>query len=517
MENSTFIGLDFGSDSVRALLVDENGHTLATATKEYERWKSGAYCDATHCQFRHHPLDYLESMESVLKSVVSSLDKPERVRGIGIDTTGSTPCAVDGNNVPLSLQEEFRDNPNAMFVLWKDHTALQESEEITRAAKNSPVDYTMYEGGTYSAEWIWSKILHLLRTDAAIRQNAFSFVELCDWIPSVLAEVPVRTGRCAAGHKAMWHESWGGLPPESFFEHIDPLLLPIRRHLSMDSFTADLPVGTLCREWAQRLGLSEKVIISGGALDCHVGAVGAGIQPNQMVKVIGTSTCDVIVAPSMSRCVRGICGQVNGSVLPGMIGLEAGQSAFGDVYAWFLRFLSYGGRVDFASLEREAMQLPDSQLMALDWMNGRRTPDANEKLTGALFGLNLGTTAPMVYRALIESTAFGSRAILERLLAEGIPIDSIIAMGGIARKSPFCMQFLADVLSRPVAVSSSNQSCALGAAMLAATASGCYLSLQEASKAMNQGTDIVYNPSKNYDDRFAKYKEYGKAVETIGK
>lgn len=515
MHTSCFIGLDFGSDSVRALLVDESGHELAASVCNYPRWMQGAYCNAAENQFRQHPLDYLESMENVVKAVVEKLPIGGKILGIGIDTTGSTPCAVDETGMPLALKPAFAENPNAMFVLWKDHTAIAEADEITAAAKKAQTNYVMYEGGIYSAEWFWSKVLHILRADNAVRSAAWSFVEHCDWIPAELTGMPAKPSRCAAGHKAMWHASWGGLPPEEFFTSIDPVLSPIRQHLYTDTFTADRPVGKLSEKWAKRLGLTTDVVVSGGAFDCHVGAVGAGIRENQMVKVIGTSTCDVIVSPRVDRCVRGICGQVDGSVLPGMIGLEAGQSAFGDIYAWFMRFISYGGKVDFAPLEKEAASLPDSQVMALDWMNGRRTPDANQKLTGALFGLQLGTTVPMVYRALIESTAFGSRAILERLLEEGVAIDSIIAIGGIAHKSPFCMQFLADVLNRKVSVAASDQTCALGAAMLAAAASGFYPDLQTAAEKMQQGIDAVYTPQKNYDDRYAKYLAYAQAVEKI--
>ena len=296
MSNNTFIGLDFGSDSVRALLVDESGRPLATSVQEYPRWKRGDYCDAAHNQFRQHPADYLECLEAAIKEVLAIAGHPEQVRGIGVDTTGSTPCAVNAAGVPLAMTPKFADNPNAMFVLWKDHTAIAEAEEITKAAKASAVDYTMYEGGTYSAEWFWSKILHVLRADADVCRESISFVEHCDWIPAVLTGSPVKASRCAAGHKAMWHEDWGGLPPEEFFAGIDAKLVPIRRHLYTDTFTADLPVGHLCPEWSKRLGLPEAVVVSGGAFDCHVGAVGVGIKANQMVKVIGTSTCDVIVA-----------------------------------------------------------------------------------------------------------------------------------------------------------------------------------------------------------------------------
>ena len=516
MSNKLLIGLDFGTDSVRALLTDSEGTTVAESVCSYPRWSAGKYCDPARNQFRQHPLDYIEGMETVVRAVLKECD-PRRVRGIGVDTTGSTPCALGRDGKPLALDPRFSENPDAMFLLWKDHTALEEATRINEIAKNGKgPDYTAYEGGTYSCEWFWSKILHVLKKDRAIRENACRFQEHCDWIPALLTGVVNRAGRCAAGHKAMWHESWGGLPPEEFFVSVDPLLRGMRSRLYRETYTADLPVGTLTQEWAERFGLSAAVVVAGGAIDCHAGAVGAGIEVNQMVKVMGTSTCDILVVPQGSRCIRGICGQVNGSVLPGLIGMEAGQAAFGDIYSWFRRLLSYGGNnVTLEQLEHDAAVLDDSALTALDWMNGRRTPDANPLLKGAILGITLGTTAPMIYRALVESTAFGSRAILERFIGEGLEIQEIKAIGGIARKSPFVMQFCADVLGRKISVVRSEQTCALGSAMYAAAASGVYPGLATAITAMNSGFDAVYTPRKNYDERYRHYRRWAAAAEEV--
>ncbi|WP_294507587.1 ribulokinase [uncultured Victivallis sp.] len=518
------IGIDFGSDSVRAVLIGaETGETLASHVHNYRRWAEGLYCDAANNQFRQHPLDYLEGIESVVRSVLKGVD-PTRVAGIGIDTTGSTPCAVDREGTPLALRSEFAENPNAMFILWKDHTAIAEAARINEYAKSrGGVDYTMYEGGIYSSEWFWSKILHTLRTDPAVRESAFSWVEHCDWITGELCgrtdPLTMTRSRCAAGHKAMWHESWGGLPPESFLTGVDPLLAGLRARLYTETSTAEVPVGTLSPKWAAKLGLPESVVVSGSAFDCHFGAVGAQIAPYELVKVVGTSTCDILVAPDVKTCVRGICGQVNGSVIPGMIGLEAGQSAFGDVYAWFKRLLGYAGEISIAQLEREAAAItPGSTgILAFDWFNGRRTPDANPHLRGGILGLNLGSSAPMVYRALAESTVFGARRIIERFREEGVPVRAVSAIGGIARKSPFIMQMCADVFHLPIKTPAADQACALGGAMFAAVAAKVHPDLNTAMEKMGAGADRVYEPVQEnsvlYENEYRRYLALGGLLE----
>ncbi len=518
------IGVDFGSDSVRAVLIGaESGETFASCVHAYSRWAEGRYCDAANSRFRQHPLDYLEGIETTVRGVLASVDA-SRVAGIGIDTTGSTPCAVDRAGTPLALLPEFHENPNAMFLLWKDHTAVAEAERINEYAKNhGGIDYTMYEGGSYSSEWFWSKILYVLKQDTAVRAAAFSWVEHCDWIAGELCgrtePLSMTRSRCAAGHKAMWHASWGGLPPEEFLVGVDPLLKGLRSRLYTETSTAEIPVGTLSPKWAQKLGLSERVVVAGAAIDCHFGAVGAQIQPYELVKVMGTSTCDILVAPGVENCVRGICGQVDGSVIPGMVGLEAGQAAFGDVYAWFKRLLGYGGEISLANLEREAAPIsPGSTgIVALDWFNGRRSPEMNPHLRGGIFGLNLGSTAPMIYRALVESTVFGSRRIVEQLKVEGVPVKSVSAIGGIARKSPFVMQMCADVLNLPIRTPVAEQACALGGAMFAAVAAGIHPDLTTAMAKMGAGADHVYEPDslcvELYEKEYQRYLAIGRRLE----
>ena len=546
------LGLDYGTDSVRAVLVDAaSGKEASSHVFNYPRWAKGLYCDAAANRFRQHPLDYLEGLEGAVRG---ALEKgPEgaagKVVGISVDTTGSTPVAVDRDGTALALRPDFADNPNGMFILWKDHTAIREAAQINQHARTwGGEDYTRYSGGVYSSEWFWSKILHTLREDAAVRAAAWSWVEHCDWIPAVLTGVTapdkIKRSRCAAGHKAMWHARWEGLPSEQFLSSLDPVLSGLRERLYRDTHTADLKAGGLCEDWAQKLGLKPGIAVGVGAFDAHMGAVGGGIGPYSLVKIIGTSTCDVLLAPTNEigdTLVRGICGQVDGSVVPGMEGLEAGQSAFGDIYAWFRSLLLWpmelvrrSGSLTpgaAAALEREvadslipalseaASKVPMGQSaeLAIDWHNGRRTPFANQALKGAILGLNLGSDAPRVFRSLVEATAFGARLIVDRFREEGVPIREVIAIGGVAKKSPFVMQVLADVLGMEVKVARADQAVALGAAMFAATAAGVYPTVLAAQKAMTSGFDTVYFPDKEnvarYEALFEKYRAAGAFIE----
>ncbi|HLL96719.1 MAG TPA: ribulokinase, partial [Spirosoma sp.] len=350
MKNQYVIGVDFGTDSVRALLVDAHtGQALGTHVHEYARWKQGLYCNPAQSQFRQHPLDYLEGLEATINGALANVDPNVRqqVVGISIDTTGSTPGPVDETGQLLALRPDFAENPNAMFILWKDHTANAEAGEINNLAHHWDTDYTKYVGGIYSSEWFWAKMLRTLRVDEAVRQHAFSWVEHCDWMSAVLTgntnPLTLRRSRCAAGHKALWHSDFNGLPSDEFLTRLDPLLGGQRNRLFTDTYTSDQPMGHLSAEWAEKLGLSTHVVVGVGAFDAHMGAVGAQIEPYAFVRIIGTSTCDILMAPNEEighRLIRGICGQVDGSVAPGMLGLEAGQSAFGDLYAWFAGLLT---------------------------------------------------------------------------------------------------------------------------------------------------------------------------------
>ena len=547
------IGLDYGSDSCRAVIIDvNNGTEIASSVKYYPRWKEGKYCDPLKNRYRQHPLDYIECLEASVKEALSKAPAgtAEKVVGMSFDTTGSTPALIDKDGQVLALKPEFAENPNAMFVLWKDHTAIEEAALINKLAKESAVDYTAYEGGIYSSEWVWAKVAHVLGEDSAVAADAYSWVEHCDWMSSLITGTTkpgdIIRSRCAAGHKAMWHESWGGLPPEEFLVSISPLLKGYRDRLFKDTYTSDVKVGNLTQEWADRLGLTTNVAVGVGAFDCHMGAVGAEIKPKTFVRVIGTSTCDIMVAPYAdmeNKLIPGICGQVDGSVIPGMIGLEAGQSGFGDIYAWFKSVLAWpleklvassslidaetkGKLIDEAldkiipELSKEAASVPvgESTVLAIDWMNGRRTPDANQLVKGTITGLNLASSAPLIFRALVEATAFGSKAIVDRFLENGIEIDSVIGIGGISLKSPFVMQTLADVLGMPIKVAKSEQACAFGAAMFAAVAAGVYTDVTQAQDAMGQGFANEYQPHadnhKIYLSLYKKYHAVGHFTET---
>ena len=546
------IGLDYGTDSVRAVLVDaENGENLNSHVHWYPRWKEGKFCSATDNQFRQHPLDHLEGLEKTIKGVLSDSGiDPANVKGICVDTTGSSPLPVDAQGKALALTSGFEENPNAMVILWKDHTAIVEAEEINQRAQTwGGEDYTRYEGGIYSSEWFWAKILHIIREDSAVAEAAYSWMEHCDWLTWVLTGntdlTSFKRSRCAAGHKAMWHKSWGGLPSEAFLSALDPALADLRSRLYEDTYTSDQIAGSLSADWAERLGLSTEVSVAVGTFDAHAGAVGGEIEEHAIVKVMGTSTCDIMVAAHDSlgdRLVPGICGQVDGSVIPGMVGLEAGQSAFGDLLAWFRDMLYWpvenmlqkSSLLDESTRKKLAEELHDSMIaelseaaeqvplsetgvVALDWVNGRRTPDANQALQGAIMGLGMGSGAPQVFRALVEAVCFGAKKINERFEQEGVTIHTVIGIGGVARKSTFVMQTLANVLDMPIKIARSDQAPALGAAIYAAVAAGIYPDVLTAKQAMSNGFDKTYYPEpstvETYRKLYQRYHQLGTFVE----
>jgi L-ribulokinase len=538
MEKYYVIGIDFGTDSVRTIVADAtSGEEVCSSVFYYSRWKNKEYCNPALQQYRQHPLDYIEGLENTIADCLSKVSKEiaENIKGIAVDTTGSTPVAVDREGTPLSMLPEFSENPNAMFVLWKDHTAIKEAEEINLNARQSAVGYLDYCGGIYSSEWYWAKLLHILRMESKLRSACYTFVEHCDWIPFLLTGQSdagkLKRSRCAAGHKALWAEQFNGFPPNEFFVSIDRLLDGYSAVLPRETFTADQSAGKISPGWAKRLGLNENVVIGIGAFDAHMGAVGGQIEPYHLSKVIGTSTCDILVVPEKDikqKLVRGICGQVDGSVIPGMTGLEAGQSAFGDYYAWFNNILTWshqflpGNQQHSTDLlselnRRAALVSPgDNDIICTDWINGRRTPDADQSLKATISGLDLGADPVKIFRAIVESTCFGAKAITDCFTAQGVPIKGLIGLGGIASKSPFIMQMLADVINLPLRVHRSEQTCALGAAMFAATAAGIYQTVGEAMAAMGQGFSATYYPDKErnniYNQKYKRYLALGKVA-----
>lgn len=552
MKDEFVIGVDFGTDSVRSVVVDaRTGAELAASVFDYPRWRDGLYCDPSASMFRQHPLDYLEGLTHTVKDCVGQLGKTgsQAVRGISADTTGSSPVAVNEQGVPLSLLPGMEEDPDAMFVLWKDHTAVKEAAAINEHAAGFETNYLQFVGGIYSSEWFWAKLLHVLKVNKRVRQACFSWVEHCDWIPFVLTGgkqvSQMKRGVCAAGHKSLWAKEYGGLPPEAFFSSLHPLLSGFRSRLFEETYTSDEAAGRLSEEWAERLGLPAGITVGVGAFDAHMGAVGGQIEPYYLSKVMGTSTCDMLVAPldeMEGKLVRGICGQVPGSVIPGMMGMEAGQSAFGDTYAWFRELLSWplrqalpaldwldkksserlaaelpGKLIERLSAEAESLPLSTESELAVDWLNGRRTPDANQELKAAVTGLHLGSDAPAIFRALAESTCFGARQITDRFLEEGVPVKGLIGLGGVAGKAPFIMQMLADVMNMPIRIHKTEQTCATGAAMFAATAAGLHPNVQTAMEAMGQGFQREYAPRKErvelFDKRYRRYRALAAFVE----
>ena len=547
------IGLDYGSDSVRAILVNAlNGEQLSSSVFNYPRWQQGLYCNASQNQFRQHPLDYIEGLEHTIKKCIElagGYSIAKCIKAIAVDTTGSTPVAVNEQGIPLSMLQEFENEPDAMFVLWKDHTSVKEAAEINAHALKFPVNYLQYVGGIYSSEWFWAKLLRTLRVNKRVREACYSWVEHCDWIPFLLTGgthvADMKRSRCAAGHKGLWAAEYGGLPPDEFFASLDPLLKGFAERLYKDTYTSDQSAGTISADWAKRLGLPSDVVIGVGAFDAHMGAVGGQIEPYHLSKVMGTSTCDILVAPTAdleNTLVKGICGQVDGSVIPGMIGLEAGQSAFGDTYAWFKNLLSWplqnilsdtklidartaealkneiADKILFElSKQAAALSIEEKAELSVDWLNGRRTPDANQLLKSAITGLSLGSDAPTIFRALAESTCFGAKAIVERFNAEGIPVKGLIGIGGVAKKSGYIMQMMADILQMPIRIHQFEHTCALGAAMFAATVAGIYPRVEDAMAAMGGGFDAVYYPDEEratiYEKRYNDYKQLSAYIE----
>jgi len=496
------IGLDYGTNSVRCVVVDTaNGRELGTAVWGYATGQAGIILSKSdHNVARQNPADYLKGLVITVQEAMKQARKadrkfsPDKVVGIGVDTTGSTPIPVDKNGTPLAMLKAFKNNPNAAVWLWKDHTGYAEAAAITATARKMRPEYLAKCGGTYSSEWFFSKIWHCLNADKKVFNAAYTWVEHADWIPAVLTGTDhpslLKRCRCAAGHKAMFSEQWGGYPDEKFLSKLDPKLGRLRATLGDKTYAIDEKAGDLTKAWAKKLGLREGIPVAMGAFDAHLGGVGSGIQAGSLVKIIGTSTCDMAVWPNKDKLpdIPGICGIVDGSILPGFWGLEAGQSAVGDIFNWFVNYIQPGGEKagSHENLTKRALKLKPGQsgLLALDWNNGNRTILVDQRLTGLLAGQTLHTRPEEIYRALIEATAFGALTIINRFEEYGVRIRQVVNCGGIAEKSPLVMQIYADVTGREMKVSRSAQTCALGSAVAGAVVGGAHRNYAAAQKAM---------------------------------
>ena len=520
------IGLDYGTNSVRGVLVDtSNGEELSCRVFEYPSGDAGILLDPGDPNVaRQRPEDYVAGANAVLRGVVQDAAKtpgfsPDRVVGIGVDTTGSTPIPVDSAGVPLAYAPDLADDLDAMAVLWKDHTAHEEAAEITALASKMRPQYLAKCGGTYSSEWFWAKILHHLRKRPDLFERTYTWVEHADWQPAVLcgATSPSRIVRCicAAGHKAMFHGRWGGYPDAEFLAALDPRLARIRETLPDKAHHIGERAGALSESFAGHAGLPTGIPVSVGAFDAHLGAVGSGIRPGTLVKIIGTSSCDMMVVPLSEPLadIPGLCGIVPHSVLPGHYGLEAGQAAVGDIFNWYVNVQKPGGGEGHVELTAQAETLRPGQsgLLALDWHNGNRTVLVDQRLTGGIIGLTLHTTPAEMYRAWVESTAFGARAIAERFEEYGQKIDRVVNCGGIAAKNPMVMQIYADVLGAPIEIAGSSQSCALGAAMSGAVVGGAYGTFADAAERMTSVQERRFVPipenQRLYDRLYGLYRQ----------
>ncbi len=536
MSNSTFaIGLDYGTQSVRALVVDvQTGEEMGTGVFSYPSGKNGTYVDPENPNLaRQEPQDYVDGLVESVQLALADAEEhdafdAEAVIGLGIDTTGSTPIPVDEAGQPLAFDDRFADNLDAKAWLWKDHTGHAEAEEITEAAQELRPEYLAKCGGTYSSEWYWSKLLHCKRTAPEVFDAAYTWVELADWIPAVVTGTDhpddLQRGVCAAGHKAMYNEEWGGYPDEEFLAELDEGLVDVRRTLDDETYNTSEPAGTLTDDWAERLGLPADVPVAIGAFDAHLGAIGAGIEEGTLVKIIGTSTCDLMVAPMSEGLddIPGLCGIVPESILPGYFGLEAGQSAVGDIFNWFVEVVQ-PDNLDHDALTERASKLDpgESGLLALDWHNGNRTVLVDQRLTGGILGLTLHSTPAEIYRALVEATAFGARVIMERFEEYGVTVDRIINCGGISEKNQMVMQIYADVLGRPQHLSRSSQTPALGSAIagsvVAGAEAGGHADFDAGTAAMTGTKDTVFEPipeNREVYDRL--YKLYRRIHDAFG-
>jgi L-ribulokinase len=524
------LGIDFGTNSVRAVVVDcANGREIGSCVIDYPSGKRGVLLDPRDPNLaRQHPGDYFYGLQESVRGALEAASavvgfRCDAVIGIGVDTTGSSPLPVDGQNRPIGMAPQMKDNLAAQCWLWKDHTSYAEAARITELAAKHRPQFIAKCGNTYSSEWFWSKIWHCLESAPEVFAAADSWVELADFIPAVLAGVTdppkIKRGVCAAGHKALYADEWGGLPDKEFLMLLDPKLADLRDRLYEKAWDATTAAGNLTFEWAEKLGLPESIPIAIGEFDVHYGAIASGVREGVLAKVIGTSTCDccVVKFDKQVKDIPGICGIVKGAILPGYYGIEAGQSAVGDIFNWWVEVVCEGDAKLHATLTAEAAaQRPgQSGLLALDWNNGNRTILVDPRLGGLVVGQTLHTTRAEIYRALIEATAFGARMIIERIREYGVPVEKVVCCGGVAEKNALLMQIYADVTGCTMYVAGSEQTCALGsaisAAVLAGPEKGGHPDFAAAQQAMTSLKPVQYDPvpenQKVYQQLFLLYRQ----------
>jgi len=480
-------GVDFGTLSVRVAIVDSERGLLESAVVEYPLHRTPADPEyATQSHDDHMGALATATREALKKAGISG----DQVQALALDTTGSSVIPVGKNLQPLGE-----------YYLWCDHRAKGEAAEITEAAHREGLEALKWCGGVYSSEWGFSKLLHWLRNNPSKRAEFVSAFEHCDMAAATLCGITdpgkVKRSICAAGHKWLWNYQLGGLPPESFLVKVDPLFAGVREKLNGEYATSDQLAGTLAPSWAERLGLKAGIPIPVGAFDAHWDAIGAGCRTDDMVNVIGTSTCIIGITPS-ANLVPGVCGVVQGSVHPQRTGLEAGLSAVGDIF----NAIASRAATDVKTLSQglENYRAGQTGLLRLTWDNGDRTVLVNPNLRGITLGWNLQSTARDELFAAIEGTALHTRVILDRMAGYGVPIKRVINAGGIPQKNDALNQVYANVLARPVLVPSKSV-VSLGAAIFAFLAAGAF-------KTIEQAQDKICPPYTRYEPDKSEQRVY---------
>ena len=443
------LGIDFGSTAVRVLTMDlKSGNVLNSVEQFYKEGLNGIYLlDSNSLLARQSAVDYVSSMKSALqKAKIKNMElgiPMSAVSGIGVDATGSTPLPVTKTIEPLSKLEPFKNNLNAYAWMWKDHTSHKEADLISEIILKKRPQYMDKIGGAYSSEWFWAKILHCRNEDKEVFDAAYTWLELSDYIPAILAGLTdvdqVKRNICAAGHKALYNEAWGGFPDKEFIETLHPDLTKILNSLPNKTYSNDHNSGTLSKAWADEYGMQEGIPIAMGILDAHAGAIGSGIKDGSLVKIIGTSTCDLVLGnlDTGNSNIKGVASVATESVLPNYYGIESGQSAVGDILDWFIKEVLKKTRThkDLTS-EAEKIKVGSSGLIALDWNNGNRCILTDAMLSGLIIGQTLQTKDFEIYRALMESTAYGAKVIIEDMERQGVVINEVVNCGGISHKNP---------------------------------------------------------------------------------